>query len=114
MNATEFKGYFGEFFAAILLRMKGYKILERRYKVHCGEIDIIAKKKNKIAFVEVKSRTDEEKCFVAITSKQLSRIQNASRLFLQSHPNFQNCVCSYDVILIADWKLPIHIENVSL
>jgi putative endonuclease len=47
-------GHLGEYFAILFLMVKGYSILERRYKTKVGEIDIIAKKKNVTIFCEVK------------------------------------------------------------
>ncbi len=114
MNKTELKGYWGEFFSILLLKIKGYKILAHRYKTVCGEIDIIACKRSTIVFVEVKARKNEEKCFTAITKHQLKRIQKASLLFLKYHPNVQNYFFRYDVILISNWKFPLHIENITM
>lgn len=51
------KGNTGEQFAANYLKKKGYKILERNYKNNIGEIDIIARQKKTIIFVEVKTRS---------------------------------------------------------
>ena len=42
--------------AAWYLKKSGYKILEQNYRTHLGDIDIIAKEKKTIVFVEVKSR----------------------------------------------------------
>lgn len=114
MRKTEFRGYFGEFVATLLLLLKGYRILKHRYKLSGGEIDIIAKRGNKISFIEVKTRKNEEKCQIAITPQQLLRIRNVSQFFLKKHPKYLNCDLSYDVILVADWCLPKHIENVSI
>ena len=50
-------GNLGENAAARYLRKHGYKILERSYEGKWGEIDIIAKKKNVFAFIEVKTRS---------------------------------------------------------
>lgn len=50
------RGKYGEKLAADYLKKHGYKILERNYKVSCGEIDIIASKDGRISFIEVKSR----------------------------------------------------------
>ncbi|MCM8819219.1 MAG: YraN family protein [Candidatus Omnitrophica bacterium] len=50
------KGTFYEEKAIEFLKLKGYKILEKNFKTRWGEIDIIAKDKNYIAFVEVKAR----------------------------------------------------------
>ena len=112
MNHTELKGYCGEIFAELLLRIKGYTILERRYKTVCGEIDIIAKKNDYIVFVEVKSRNDFEKCYIALRTKQLQRIRNSSQIFINRNKKFVNCFSRFDVILIANWKFPKHIENI--
>lgn len=50
-------GNLGENYAARLLKKKGYRILERNYIGKWGEIDIIAGKRNLLAFVEVKTRS---------------------------------------------------------
>ncbi len=114
MNNTELKGYWGEFFSILLLKLKGYKILAHRYKTKVGEIDIIAQKRDTIIFVEVKSRKNEEKCIIAITQKQLHRIQNASQIFLQNNPALQECFSRYDVILVSNWKFPIHLQYITM
>lgn len=46
----------GESIAERHLKKRGYKILEKNYRTKVGEIDIIAKEKNTIVFVEVKTR----------------------------------------------------------
>ena len=114
MRKTEFRGYFGEFIATLFLWFKGYRILKHRYKLSGGEIDIIAKRRNKISFIEVKTRKSEEKCQIAVTPQQLRRIRNVSQFFLKNHPKYLSCDFSYDVILVADWCLPQHIENISI
>ena len=42
--------------AAAFLIAKGYRILARRFRTPYGEIDIVAKRRNLIAFIEVKAR----------------------------------------------------------
>lgn len=111
---TKYKGYLGEIIAALFLFVKGFKILETRYKTKVGEIDIIAQKENLVVFVEVKSRKNEEKCYMAIKDKQLKRIQRASFIFLEKNPKLSLSDTRYDVILISNWSIPIHIENVSI
>lgn len=49
-------GKFGEDLAVIYLWFHGYSILDRNFSSRFGEIDIIAKKRNRILFVEVKAR----------------------------------------------------------
>lgn len=50
-------GKFGEDLATNLLVQKGYKILERNWKIGRLEVDIIAANAEAVAFVEVKTRT---------------------------------------------------------
>lgn len=52
-------GNIGEKHAVRFLRKKGYRILETNYVGKWGEIDIIARKKDLIAFIEVKTRSAE-------------------------------------------------------
>ena len=51
-------GQRGEMMAWPYLTSNGYKILERNYRCPIGEIDIVAEKKGRLVFVEVKTRTD--------------------------------------------------------
>jgi putative endonuclease len=56
MNQRREFGKAGEDLAVRYLRKKGYKILERNYTCPVGEIDIVARDKKTIVFVEVKTR----------------------------------------------------------
>ena len=53
-------GRAGEIKAAEYLKKNGYKIAEKNYRTHIGEIDIIAEKDGVTVFIEVKTRTDDE------------------------------------------------------
>jgi putative endonuclease len=50
----------GEDAAAKFLRRHGYKILVRRFKSRAGEIDIVARQKDWLVFIEVKTRQTEQ------------------------------------------------------
>ncbi len=41
---------------ALGLRLRGYRVLARRYKVPVGEVDIVARRGRTLVFVEVKAR----------------------------------------------------------
>lgn len=58
MNKTTLIGNAGESAVCRYLKHRGYTILDRNYKTRFGEIDIIAKKKNVIAIIEVKTRKE--------------------------------------------------------
>lgn len=114
MNLKYVKGLFGEFLSAVLLMLKGYQILERRYKTKYGEIDIIAANKSTIVFVEVKFRQTTEAGFNAITQRQLARIINASEMYIIRRSKYQTLERRYDVILVSNWFSLKHITNVTM
>ena len=53
-------GKSGEEIASNYLEEQDYKILERNFSCNQGEIDIIAKDKEEIVFIEVKTRTNKK------------------------------------------------------
>lgn len=77
MNQKQILGKYGEDLAANYLIDRGYKIIERNWRCSIGEIDLIAKDKNQIVFVEVKTRssTDFGHPLDAITEKKIIRMQ---------------------------------------
>ncbi len=58
--STKSTGNYGEDLACNFLKEQGYKILERNYRIRGGEIDIVARDKDVLAFVEVKTRYSHE------------------------------------------------------
>lgn len=80
-------GAWGEVQAVDLLRKKGYAILACNYRCRLGEIDIIAKNRTFIAFVEVKLRKSsaygEAKEFV--DRRKQERIRQTALLWLSEH-----------------------------
>ena len=60
MNDKKTLGDWGEEKAALYLRLRGYRIVERNFRCRLGEIDIIARRGGVIAFVEVKLRKNAE------------------------------------------------------
>ena len=58
-EANKETGALGETIACTFLKKKGYTILERNYRTKQGEVDIVARKKNIIRFVEVKTVSRE-------------------------------------------------------
>ena len=87
----------GEKYAVNYLKKHKYKILERNYNVRVGEIDIIAESKDKIAFVEVKTRHANSltKPFEAVDLRKQRRIIKAAMLYLAK--NETEKFCSFDV-----------------
>ncbi len=80
------KGIFSEIVACVYLMLHGFRIVRRRYTTgrHTGraEIDIIARRGNLIAFIEVKRRKTIELGFDAITWPQIKRLRAAAETYL--------------------------------
>lgn len=91
----------GESRAVAYLRLRGYGILEQRYKTAVGEIDIIAKKGRTLIFVEVKSHKTEASSLESVTEKQQRRIVKAAQWYLSSHPQFSEFDQRFDVMAVA-------------
>ena len=68
------RGLFAETVSALLLRLKGYAIVARRYKTPVGEIDLVALKGKRLAFIEVKRRKTQEDAAWTLPARQRRRI----------------------------------------
>jgi putative endonuclease len=97
--------------AALLLLLKGYRILARRYKTPVGEIDLVARRGRTLAFIEVKRRGSEEAAAEAIHAKNRARVARASTLYLQNHPEYAALDIRFDAVVLAGSAWPRHIPR---
>lgn len=104
-------GLSAETLAAWYLRLTGWRILKRRYKTKVGEIDLIAKKRKTVAFVEVKARKNRLAALEAVTPASQQRISRAARIFVTEHPKAGFFTLRFDVIVVRPWALPERISN---
>jgi putative endonuclease len=88
---------------------KGYHVLAKRFRTPHGEIDIIARKRGLLAFVEVKARATLDDAAYAVTPRQQQRIINAAQGWLAAHPEHAEFELRFDAILIAPRSLPRHL-----
>ena len=95
--------------AAAYLMAKGYRILARRFRSPYGEIDLVARRRNLLAFVEVKARASLDEAAYAVTPRQQQRIINAAQAWLMTHPEHADFDLRFDVMLIAPKHLPRHL-----
>ena len=96
--------------AAALLMAKGYRILARRFRTPHGEIDIVARKSDLLAFVEVKARASLDDAAYAVTPRQQQRIIDAAQGWLMAHPEHGEFELRFDVVLVAPKSLPRHLK----
>jgi putative endonuclease len=97
--------------AAMLLIAKAYRILARRWKTPFGEIDIVARRRHTLVFVEVKARGTLEEAADAVTERSKQRIVSAAELWLAHHPDDGKGDIRFDVIVVTPGKIPQHIPN---
>jgi putative endonuclease len=93
------------------LLARGYRILAMRYRVRAGEVDIIARRGEVIAFVEVKARRDLMAAIDAVTFTSQNRIRAAGDHWLARQPDAARLSRRYDIVAIVPWKWPRHIEG---
>jgi putative endonuclease len=95
--------------AAAFLIAKGYRILARRYRTPHGEIDLVVRRRNLLAFVEVKARASLDEAAYAVTPRQQARIIAAAQIWLMAHPEHGGYDLRFDAMLIAPRRLPHHL-----
>lgn len=94
-------GRWAERLAAIYLRCRGYQIILRREKTPFGEIDIVARKRHIVIFIEVKYRRRKDMLGASLTPQNQTRILKAAHYITSRTPAFQELAQRFDLILTA-------------
>jgi putative endonuclease len=91
-------GEWGETFAANYLEKLGYEILARNLRTPYGEIDIVAKEKNQLVFVEVKTRSTKKfgNPEDSITEGKITHLIESAVSYLQDNPEYSE-----------DWRVDV-------
>jgi putative endonuclease len=110
LNAEK-RGRKGETIAMLFLMLKGYRIIARRYKTKLGEVDIIARRKDIVAMVEVKARGTLLEAMDAVDFSSMHRIEAAGDIWLAKQRDFAHINIRYDLIAILPRKWPVHVES---
>ena len=87
-RATYLRGQSGETLALFAMIMKGYRPLARRFSANGGEIDLVLRRGDTVAFVEVKARANLETALVAIDAKKRARFSRAVRAWITRNPRY--------------------------
>ena len=105
--ASEAWGRRAETAAAWYLRAKGYRILARRVKTKAGEIDLVARHRDTLVFVEVKARTTLDSAILSLHPAARARIDAATRILT---PRFAGgcTTIRVDAMLMRPWRWPVH------
>lgn len=105
----EIAGRRAEDICAWYLRLKGYRVLARRFRTPVGEIDIIARRGSVVAMIEVKARPSKTEAIGAVSTQQRRRIARAALFFLQKRPDLTNKDLRFDLMLVTPWHMPHHL-----
>ncbi len=109
---AERRGRQGEFWAALILLAKGYRILARRVRTHVGEIDLVARAPSGvICFVEVKVRPEARAAAESVGPRQQARIARAAALYLAGRPGLARKGVRFDVVTVSPGGLPRHLRD---
>jgi putative endonuclease len=95
--------------AAAFLIAKGFRILARRFRSPVGEIDIVARRRSLLIFVEVKARPDLDEAAWSVTERQRARIVAAAEAWLARYPDERIRDIRFDAMLVAPGRIPRHI-----
>ncbi len=114
LNKRQRFGQESESIAARYLKKKGYKILEQNYRNKLGEIDIIARDKGTLVFVEVKARKSSRfgSPKWAVTSKKQRKISMVALYYLKA-TNQSRIKARFDVVAISSSKTNPRIEIIK-
>lgn len=111
---AERRGRVAEAMCVWSLRLRGWRILERRLAgkrgTGLGEIDIVAKRGKLIAFIEVKARASQTAALESVTAPQRARIARAAEIFIARFPGADICDIRFDVMTVSG-LLPVHVAD---
>ena len=101
----------GEIVGALWLMAKGYRILGFRLKTPHGEIDLLARKGQVLAVVEVKLRGSIEAALEAVQRRQRERLRRAGEAFAARRADLKGAAIRLDLIALAPRRWPCHIPD---
>lgn len=105
------RGRFSELMAAVALMARGYRILERRCRTPYGEIDLIAVRGKRIAFIEVKRRSTRAEAEAALTPYQARRMARAAEFWVGRNARYREHDRGLDALLVVPRRLPEHLPD---
>src|SRR5918992_3198093 len=95
--------------AAAYLIAKGFRIVARRWKSPVGEIDIVARRRKLLVFVEVKARERLDDAAWSVTDRQRARIVAAAEAWLAANSDRAIEDIRFDAMLVTPRRIPRHI-----
>jgi len=97
--------------AARYLTRRGWRVLDRNARGGRGELDIVARKGEVLAFIEVKRRERREDALLAVHADKQARLRSAAQAWLTRHPEHADLSCRFDLILVRPGFAGSRIEH---
>jgi len=88
--------------------LKGYRIIARRARTPYGELDLIAVRGRRLAFIEVKYRDTLTAATGSVSRGQATRMARAAEHWAWAHPAYRSHRLGLDGLYLAPWHLPRH------
>ena len=103
----------GEDLAAAYLKRLKFRVLERNYRVRLGEIDIVARDRETLVFVEVKTRRSDVYALPtdSVGSPKQRKLRRVAELYLAEH-DVRDCEVRFDVVSIVEESGKPRIEHI--
>lgn len=105
------KGIWSERLAMLALMVKGYRIAERNFRCPLGEIDIVARKGDLVAFVEVKARNSLAEAVDAVSGTAQRRIADAAELWIGGQRDHARLSWRFDIVAVLPGRWPVHLRD---
>ncbi|RVU19024.1 YraN family protein [Methylobacterium oryzihabitans] len=110
-RATFLRGHRAETLALLALLLKGYRPLARRFAAAGGEIDLVVRRGDVIAFVEVKARPTLDEALAAIDAAKRRRFSRAALAWITRHPASVGLTLRADAVFVAPGRWPRHVVS---
>jgi putative endonuclease len=107
-RAAYLRGHRAEWLALAALMLRGYRPVARRISLAGGEIDLIVRRGDTLAFVEVKARARIEEARTAIGARKRRLFSRAVRAWVARHPWSAGMTLRADAMFVGAGRWPEH------
>ena len=104
-------GLGSETVAALWMMVRGWRVLGMRIRTPQGEIDLLARRRDVVAVIEVKRRRTLDEALGAVSPSQRGRLRRAGETLVARRGDLVGCSVRLDLVAIGAGKLPRHIPD---
>jgi putative endonuclease len=110
-RARHGRGRRAELLAMLALIARGYRPVARNLKTPVGEIDLVMRRGQVLAVVEVKTRAHYADAAESILPMQQARIRRATEWLLTQRPDLARLTIRFDAVLVLPRRWPKHLAD---